>query len=128
MKKAAPFILILFLFLFLSCCSSNYICSVCGERTKDLVDCPVCGGNVCPYCADDYYFIEQLFESGEMEEYLEEMGYELFTPEELYELYAYGFASGYEKGKQGIIDDETEEFIDGYSYEWLEETYGKYGW
>lgn len=126
MKRIIPFLLLLMLIL--SGCSSYYVCDACGRKVTELYECPVCYRNVCDYCADSEHFIEQLFESGEMEDYLEEMGYELFTPEELYELYAYGFASGYEKGKQGIIDDETEEFIDGYSYEWLEETYGKYGW
>ena len=63
-----------------------------------------------------------------MEEYLEERGYVVFPEtQDAFSVYAYGFLSGYQKGKDGIMDDEVEEFL-GWDYEWLNSNYGAYGY
>lgn len=52
-------------------------CPVCGRR-GDLVECPVCNAEVCISCADDEHYIEYLYDSGIMQEYLSDHDYLVF--------------------------------------------------
>ena len=84
--------------------------------------------DVCEYCSDEEWYIEELFNSGRMQEYLEQKGYIVFSDnQEPYGIYAYGFLSRFEKGESGVIDEEVEEFL-GWDYEKLEQEYGEYGY
>lgn len=102
-------------------------CPICEER-NELLNCPICYNKVCVECFCEEYYVENLYNSGKMEEYLEERGYVVFPEtQDAFSVYAYGFLSGYQKGKDGIMDDEVEEFL-GWDYEWLNSNYGAYGY
>lgn len=126
MKKQAFIFFVLVLIL--SGCSSQWECPSCGRKTSDRKECPLCHTIVCDYCAEDDYFLEKYYNSGELQEYLEERGYVVFDEkQDAFELYIYGFASGYKKGSHGVCDDETEEAM-GWDYNYLQKEYGGYGW
>lgn len=126
MKKPFFFIVCFtFTFIvFLSSCVRMYTCPSCGGKVSQLYECPICSRSVCLYCVDDEWYLENLYNSGIMEEYLREHGYVVFSElQDAYDLYGYGFVSGYMKGIDGIYDDEVSEFFDGYDYDRLDETY-----
>lgn len=52
-------------------------CPVCG-RKGPLVECQVCNAEVCKSCADTDHYLENLYESGEMQEYLEDHDYYVY--------------------------------------------------
>lgn len=104
-------------------CGENPSCPACGDKGKPEELCPVCGIAVCEYCADEEFIFEEYYESGEMVRYLEERGYVIFDEEcSAYELYMFGFATGYEKGNSGVWDDEVEESFD-FDYDYLRDKY-----
>lgn len=112
----------------LSSCTQKKPCPACGREVNELYECPICYMDVCEYCSDEEWYIEELFNSGRMQEYLEQKGYIVFSDnQEPYGIYAYGFLSGFEKGESGVIDEEVEEFL-GWDYEKLEQEYGEYGY
>ena len=122
-------IIFMFLSLFLlsSCSGTGYFCPSCGANVSHLVECPVCYAKVCELCADDDGYLEEIYAAGVMVEYLRDRGYVVFSEQqEAYNLYGYGFISGYLKGTAGIHDDEVSEFVDGYDYERLDEIYGEF--
>lgn len=122
-KTLGVAILILLVSL-LPACATPETCSACGRETKDLVLCPICSSSVCEYCADDEWYLEELLSSGKLQEYLEVHGYAVYRDQqELYNIYAFGFLTGYDKGKNGVFDEEVKEF-QGWDYASLQESYG----
>lgn len=111
----------------LSSCSHEKPCPACGREVKELYNCPICNIDVCEYCSDREWYIEELLNSGTLKNYLEQNGYIVSDHQELYSIYAYGFLSGFAKGKSGAVDDEVKEFL-GWDYGSLEQDYGKYGY
>lgn len=112
---------------FLSACSSSEMCPACGRENADLIECPVCNIHVCEYCADDEWYIEDLINSGKIQDILECNNYVVFDTQALFELYMYGFATGYNKGSSGVYDDEVKE-AESWNYDYLQSEYGEYGW
>lgn len=109
-------------------CSAHWECPACGQQTSDTENCPLCGAKVCDYCASDEYFLEKYYNSGAMQEYLESHGYVVLDEwHNAFELYMYGFSTGYTKGTAGIFDDEVDEAV-SQDYDRLQKEYGEYGW
>ena len=108
---------------------STFNCPACGNEGVEPTKCPVCGMEVCESCASDEYFLEDYYNSGKMQEYMEREGcIVLDDPQSAFELYAYGFYSGYEKAHKGnVYDKETQEIL-SYDYDYLTERYGEYEW
>jgi hypothetical protein len=79
MKRVSIIVAILLTVLLCGCAEPE--CPVCGDRGP-LVECPVCYSKVCERCADSEHFIEdlieQLYDSGEMEDYLIGLGYYVY--------------------------------------------------
>lgn len=107
---------------------AKYSCPACGRETSGKYTCPVCYSKVCNYCSDDDHYLEEMYNSGKMEQYLTERGY-IVLPEKqsAFSLYAYGFLSGYAKGADGVIDDEVNE-LSAWDFDLLQKEYGIYGW
>lgn len=126
--KHKMFCLFLMIFLLIPGCSAKETCPACGRECDKLVECPICGIRVCDFCCDDDYYIDHLINYGKIEQYMDDYGYVVFDDLSLaYELYMYGFNTGYQKGISGIHDEEVEE-AKSYDYNYLQEEYGKYGW
>lgn len=123
-------VLFLFLVLLLSLagCSSTNECPACGRTIRESDECPICFTSVCRYCADEEHFLEALYNSGEMEAYLRDKGYIVFSEvDEAFGLYVYGFLNGYDKGSHGVYDEEVRE-AESLDAEYLQTKYGEFGW
>lgn len=121
-------ILLSLVFSLSGCSSGGSVCPNCGEHSVHVFECPVCYNKVCEYCCYEDSYLYKFYSSGGMREYLEHNDYVVLDRQEAYELYAYGFASGYTKGLNNIQDEEVDNLVDGFDYDWLERQYAEYGW
>lgn len=73
---------------------------------------------------ENYYAIEDM-DTGEIINFLEDRtGQKIYTDQEPYGIYVFGFLHGYSNAKNGIWDDETKEYINGWDYDILKDDYG----
>lgn len=88
---------------------------------RDLIDGVV-------YHTYDDYILEEYYEQEDIKQFLKGYGYVIFDEtQDAYELYMYGFASGYEKGINGVHDEEVEE-AQCFNYGYLEDKYMNYAY
>lgn len=112
--------------IFLAGCSAPKQCPGCGENIEDVNHCSACGAAVCDWCGSEERYMEEIYSSGEMIEYLEDNGYVVLDSyNDAWKLYTYGFLTGYQKGRDNIWDKEVKESM-SYDYDILSDRYEGY--
>ncbi len=97
-------------------------CSFCEERkaTRNYI---FEYSALCDSCYEhlEWYFLEDLFNDGSLEEFLNDMDVLLIHEAvDLHDVYAYGYFNGH-LGIDGVNHNEKEEIINGYDYDKLKE-------